>query len=165
MVICKKAQPEDLEVLTFAIIRMNAKFDCKTGSIIASSNKTITKSEISEYMNHMYYLYDTELNTIVAVICGCRCDRTENINDPMNSVMISMKRYEIKYFVHQLCDEESLINLVREFLADMNDFPTIYKTKVTNEDTKKALRANNFVYNDYLKIFIRLPIANTSVIW
>ena len=93
MVICKKAQLEDLEVLTFAIARMNTRIDCKTGSLIAINNNAITKSEISECLNHMYYLYDTELNTIVGVICGCRCDRTEDINNPMNCIMISMKRY------------------------------------------------------------------------
>lgn len=151
MITCRKAQLDDLEKLSIAIIRMK------------NDDTTLTKSEIMECLDHMYYLYDTEYDTILAVIGGYRVIKTEDACDPTYSVMIGMRRYEIKYFVSDTDDESALVNLVREFLADMNDYPSIYRGDV-DSIRRIALRSNNFVYNSTLKIYTRFPIANVSMI-
>jgi len=151
MIICKKAQLEDLELLAFSIARING-------------SNVMTRPEMMEYLDHMYYLYNTDFRMIVGIIYGRREVRREDVFDPLQSVMISTKHYDIKCIDYLEGSDEDIINLVREFLADKNDFPTFYKVNETDEKIIKALRSNDFKYLPGSKTYMRIPIPNTSMV-
>lgn len=155
MITFHKAQEDDIERISYAIIMMK------------NDDKAITTTEVKEWLDHTYYLYDDQYNLITSVIAAVRClvqDTIPSITE-FEPTRINMQRYEIKYLVDSSEDTSSLIEMVRECLADMNDCATIYYSDELDVDNpiEKALRSNGFKYNKGLKCYMRMPMPEVDV--
>ena len=125
-----------------------------------NDNNTLTETEMKEYIDHMYFLYDTDTDNIFSIICANRISYMDKAFNVFRPMIIATSRYNIKYFVTDPgVSKEDLSLLVREFLADMNDAPTIFETKEFSiEDNRyAALKENGFKYNSNLEFYIRTP--------
>lgn len=150
MIAVRKAQLDDLEKITYALIMCNKE------------DISLTTEEVKEYLDHTYYLYDTDNNIIISVICAYRISDPNNFGS-INEIQINTKRYEIKYFIaNDITTKEDLYLLVRELLADMNDLLTVYRSEEIEDNRLSALRENNFKYNSVLKCYIRIPTATVN---
>lgn len=158
MITFHKAQLEDAERIAYSIIalRCNKKDD-----------RAITTEEVKEWLDHCYYLFDDEYSAIVGIIAAVRILTEDTIPHvtKLDSTTINIQRYEIKYLVDASNDVESLIELVRECMADMNDCVSIYYSDMLDatDSREKALRANGFKYNSKLKCYMRMPAPSIDI--
>lgn len=156
MIICEKYNEKRLEEVACIIMAFYASND---------KDRCITCEEVNPYANDIYYVYDTEVGNILAIIVGGFEDTNEDIIPYHMIFPIKLIYYDPTFLVDYSEDEldQALLWLVREFCADKNFWAIEYdipeKQILTQEDPHiiRALRGNGFVHykndeNRYLRV-------------
>ena len=149
MIIFKKATLEDIKTVVTAI--MNLK----------NTNSCITDAEAYEFIDHCYYAYDQDLNSVVGIVAATREILTETSELNGETVETHPHRYKIVYMlgddyaIEEYSSPQNLqsvmVYLVRELTADMNDWSVWVDTNdifvsddFYNVSLYRALRSNYF---------------------
>ena len=152
MIIFKKASPEDIEDVVFAIMQMK------------DTDTNITVAESMDFIDHCYYAYDDVQCVIVAVIAAVREVLNEFSQVEGSVINTHPNRYKIKYMVgddysiEEFCAPYTLqsvmVHLVKELVNDMNEWAVwvdtddIYKTDEYHDQALyRALRSNSFAHS------------------
>ena len=151
MIIFKKATLEDLDKVIIGIMQLKDTETC------------VTTIEAMDFINHCYYAEDDTNDFIVGIVAATR-EVLEEFSEVEGSVVTTYpNRYNIVYMlgddfaIEEYCKHslhDVLVYLVRELVADMNDWSVwADPSRLFNEDDKFnsaaniALRTNDFVKN------------------
>lgn len=171
MIIFKKAELCDVNRVAIAIMQLK------------STDTNVTESEVMALIDHCYYAYDDNLDTIVALVAAEREVLTETSQVSGQIETVYPNRYFIRYIVADdyIIEEMnkdltvySVLNyLIRELVGDMNDWSVwvnvndvlTQNNEAFNDALLKALRSNYFAahinnHDNYIRV---MPIDFDSL--
>lgn len=171
MIIFKKADLCDVKRIAVAIMQLK------------STDTNITEPEVMAIIDHCYYAYDNDLDTIVALVAAEREVLTEISQVSGKTETVYPNRYFIRYAVADdyIIEEMnkdltvySVMNyLIRELVGDMNDWSVwvnvndvlVPDNESFNDALLKALRSNYFAahINNHDNYIRAMPIDFNSL--